>query len=145
MPLSCNGERNCDAFNLISSAICNTESNERFPTSHLTSATIFICLDAIDGSTDRCSIAIVSNQRALLCGKTNLQRSPHLHNGIWCIDNIGNGYELETITKVKLTEIYRQCTASQRRSGEFIKCGRRLQNACPRFIIRSIVVMEAIT
>ena len=27
-------------------------------------------------------------------GKTNIQRPPHLHNGIWCIVNVGNGYEL---------------------------------------------------
>ena len=67
----------------------------------------------IDGSTDRCCIAIVTNERALLSwsdqpvrnlgrrrilrlsgGKTNSQRPPHLHNGIWCTVNIGNGYEL---------------------------------------------------
>ena len=68
---------------------------------------------AIDGSMDRRCIAIVPNERALLSGsdqpvrnlgrrrilcmsrgKTNFQRPPHLHNGIWCIVNIGNGYEL---------------------------------------------------
>ena len=84
----------------------------------------------IDGSTDRCCIASVTNERALLSGsdqpvrklgrrrilyvspsreKTNFQRPPHLHSGIWCIVNVGNAYELNN--KVKLTEIYRQCTA----------------------------------
>ena len=60
--------------------------------------------NVIDGSTDRCCIAIVTNERALLSGsdqpiqklghsrilyvrreqlggKTNFQRPPHLHNG----------------------------------------------------------------
>ena len=77
----------------------------------------------IDRSTDRCCIAIVTNGRALLSvsdqavqklclsgWKTNFQRPPHLHNGIQCIGNIGNGYELNN-NKGKLTEIYRQCTA----------------------------------
>ena len=73
----------------------------------------FLNTHAIDGSTDRCCFAIVTNERAPLSGsdqpvqnlgcrrilfmsggKTNFQRPPHSHNGIWCIVNIGNGYEL---------------------------------------------------
>ena len=60
--------------------------------------------------------------------KTNFQRPPHLHNMVHgTVVNIGNGYELNN-NKGKLTEIYRQCTAWKRRSGEFKKCGHRLQN-----------------
>ena len=55
-------------------------------------------------------------------------RPPHLHNGMWCIVNIGNGYELNNKKRLKLTEIYRQCTAWKRWSGEFKKCGHRLEN-----------------
>ena len=70
-------------------------------------------ITTLDGSTDRCCIAVVTNERALLSGsdlpvqnlgrhrilharrvKTNVQRPPHLLNGIWCIVNVGNGYEL---------------------------------------------------
>ena len=67
----------------------------------------------IDGSTDRCCIAIVTNERALLSGsdqpvqnlgrhrilcmkggQTNVQRPSHLVKGIWSIVNVGNRYEL---------------------------------------------------
>ena len=85
-------------------------------------------LSRIDGSTDQRCSAIVTNEHALLSesdqpvrklerlhilyvrGKTHFQIPPHLHNGIWCIVNIGNGYELNN-NKGKLTEIYRQYTA----------------------------------
>ena len=67
----------------------------------------------MDPRTGAVRIAIVTNERALLSGsdqpvrnlerrrilclsggKTNSQRPPHLHNGIRCIVNIGNGYEI---------------------------------------------------
>ena len=72
-------------------------------------------LQQYDGSTDRCCFAIVTNERTLLPRSdqpvrtktptrrckycvfqpfTNVYRPPDLRNGIWCIVNIGNGYEL---------------------------------------------------
>ena len=70
-----------------------------------------LCL-TIDGSTDWCCIAIVTNDRALLSGSDqpvqNLGRhriyackagkqtfkDRHICSMIWCIVNVGNGYEL---------------------------------------------------
>ena len=78
-------------------------------------------------------------------GKTKFQRSPHLHNGTRCVVIIGDGYKLNN-DKDKNWLKYIDSAHLESDGAASLKSGvTDSKTSCPRYIIRSIVVMEAVT
>ena len=96
----------------------------------------------IDGSTDWYCIAIVTNERALLSGSDQPVRNLGRRR-ILCLSGGKTNSQ-----RTKLTKVLKYIDSTQLESDGAASLKRVVtdsKTSCPRFIIRSIVVMEVVT